>query len=72
MMTQASTFDFFGDPLEVMWDGNVWVSPSNGQQHSRIGHAVRTECEFYLRSFGQTPEYFADEIDAAIEAAAAN
>lgn len=48
-------FNFFGDQLDVIWDGNVWVSPCNGQQHSVIGSAIRTECGAYLAACGETP-----------------
>ena len=62
---ETATFDFCGDKLKVTWTGSVWVSPSNGQQHSRIGGAVRQECEAYLRAGGDDPA----ELGAAIEAA---
>lgn len=64
---QTIEFDFFGDTLVVHWDGNVWLSPSNGQQHSTIGEAVRAECVAYLRSCGDESNDFADAISCAID-----
>lgn len=71
MTRETITFDFLGDALEVIWDGNVWVSPCNGQQHSLIGHAVRAECEYCIRASGDDPAEFGAEIDRAVDAAAA-
>lgn len=45
-----------GDVLEVYWDGNVWVSPSNGQQHSRARDAMRHELTVYFQACGEDVE----------------
>lgn len=68
---ETRNFDFFGDSLTVTWTGSVWVSPSNGQQHSRLSGAVRAECESYLSACGADAAAEADAIESAIEAARA-
>lgn len=45
-----------GDILTVVWNGNVWVSPSNGQQHSRYTAALAVELEEYEESCGVDDE----------------
>lgn len=54
-----------GDELRVHWDGNVWVSPHNGQQHSRATHAMRSEIEAYFIACGEDidDEAISDQID---------
>lgn len=66
---ETRNFDFFGDSLTVTWTGSVWVSPSNGQQHSRLAGAVRAECEAYIAAGGDDPADYEAEIAAAIETA---
>ena len=66
----TATFDFFGDTLAVRWDGSVWVSPSNGQQHARQADAVRAECEISILASGDDPRGFAAAIQDAIDDAA--
>lgn len=67
-MTHTATLDCFGDTLEIVWDGNMWVSPVNGQQHSSRREAMRTELEFYFRSCSNPddPETAA-QIDGLLE-----
>jgi hypothetical protein len=55
-MTHKATLDCFGDTLEIVWDGNVWVSPVNSQQHGSRRDAMKTELEFYFRSSGDDPD----------------
>jgi hypothetical protein len=64
-MKTKKAVDVCGDKLTVAWDGNVWVSPHNGQQHSRAEHAMRSELEAYFRSCGDDieDEETAEEID---------
>ena len=66
---ETRNFDFFGDSLTVTWTGSVWISPCNGQQHSRLAGAVRAECESYLSACGADAAAEADAIESAIEAA---
>jgi len=66
MTTQrAKVVDVFGDKIRVYWDGNVWVSPCNGQQHSREEEAMRGELTAYFRWCGEDvdSEETAEEID---------
>ena len=48
----TKTVNVCGDVLEIHWTGSVWVSPHNGQQHSRDTQAMRSELEAYFRSCG--------------------
>lgn len=56
MTTYTKTVDVCGDRLSVRWDGNVWVSPHNGQQHSRDTQAMRSELVAYFRTCGDDVE----------------
>lgn len=65
-MNQA-TINVCGDVLTVMWDGNVWVSPANGQQHSTVRAAMRAELAHYLVASGERiPSY--DDLGSTYEA----
>lgn len=65
MAKHSKVVDVFGDKLAVHWDGNVWVSPHNGQQHSRAEHAMRSELEAYFWACGDDIEddEVAEQID---------
>ena len=65
MATHEKTVDVYGDKLKVRWDGNVWVSPHNGQQHSRSTDAMRSELEAYFLACGEDveDEQTAEEIE---------
>lgn len=67
MMTQmrSETVDVFGDILTVCWDGNVWVSPCNGQQHSSATEAMRQELTRYMRDCGEDAD--SEDIQEKIE-----
>lgn len=54
--TATKTVTIFGDVLEVRYNGNMWVSPHNGQQHSRAEYAMRSEIEAYYSSCGDDPK----------------
>jgi hypothetical protein len=64
-----------GDMIEIHWDGNMWVSPSNGRQHARAADAMRAELEKYFRDCGEDIEdedvseqidgYLSQMVDAA-------
>lgn len=71
-MSREYTTTLFSETLSVEWDGNVYVSPSNGQQHARIADAMRVECEALVLSGGDDPQEFADDIDDAIASAASS
>ena len=60
----TATLDVFGDILEVIWDGNVWVAPVNGQQYSHRNEAMRAELTSYLSACGEDVE--SDEIQEQI------
>jgi hypothetical protein len=64
-MTDTLTARIFGETLEIRWDGNVWVSPSNGQQHAHARDAMRTEAESLIRESGDDPDE--DRMRTAIE-----
>lgn len=53
MTRDNKTLTVCGDKLEIEWNGNVWVSPINGQQHSSARDAMRTELEKYMLSCGK-------------------
>lgn len=66
---KTATVKVFGDILEVIWNGNVWVSPTNGQQHSRRREAMATELRFYFEAGGDDPddEETAEEIEGYLD-----
>jgi hypothetical protein len=66
------TTKFYGEKVEVNYDGNQWVSPHNGQQHVSAQRAMRSELEAFIEAGGDDPaeEEFAEEIEDAIEAMA--
>lgn len=55
-MTDAKTVDVFGDILEVEYNGSVWTSPYNGQQHSTGREAMEAELRAYYRASGDDPD----------------
>lgn len=65
MTAQVKTVDVCGDVLTVEWTGSVWVSPHNGQQHSRAEQAMRSELEAYFAACGDDidSDEIAEEID---------
>jgi len=63
--TKTKTVSVFGDELRVSWDGNMWVSPSNGQQHVYAESAMRTELEAYYAACGDDVE--SDEVAEQID-----
>lgn len=67
--SHKETVDVFGDSLEVNWDGNVWISPVNGQQHSSSRAAMETELRAYFRSSGDDPDEpaFAEQIEGYLD-----
>lgn len=67
-MLKTYEWSFFGDILNVRWNGNVWISPCNGQQHSRREDAVREECGHYLMACVASVEANEAAIIEAIEA----
>lgn len=76
MSTQTqntATLDVFGDTLEVIWDGNVWVAPVNGQQYSHRNEAMRAELTAHLSACGEdtdsesVKEQIADLLDNIAE-----
>ena len=69
MTTCKATLDCFGDTLEVIWDGNVWVSPVNGQQHSYRNAAMRAELVAYCAACGEDVDDsdMAEEIEDLLE-----
>ena len=62
----TATLDVSGDTLEVRWTGSVWVAPTNGSQHARIGDAMRVELEAYYLACGEDLDEHADEIDSLL------
>jgi len=68
MATATKIVNVCGDELAVCWDGNVWVSPHNGQQHSRAEHAMRSELEAYFMACGDDveDEEIAEQIDGYV------
>ena len=67
-MAHTVTTDVYGDRLEVYWDGNIWISPVNGQQHSYRNDAMRTELESYFCTCGEDPdsEDISDQIESLL------
>ena len=63
----TKTLDMHGDNLQVTWDGNTWVSPCNGQQHSHARNAMRAELERYLLDCGEDTDEMADEIEGHLD-----
>ena len=65
-MSETKTVEIFGDTLKIEWNGNVWVSPVNGQQHSSSRDAMETELRAYYRASGDDPDEqeIADQITA--------
>ena len=55
-MNLIKSLEFFGDTLEIRWDGSCWVSPSTGCQHSSAWDAMYTECTKYLQASGETAQ----------------
>jgi hypothetical protein len=49
--------------LEVVWNGNVWVSPATQLQTASQWEAARDVVESFCRDCGDDPEECADEID---------
>ena len=72
MSGYSATVDVFGDTLEVAWNGNVWVSPVNGQQHGSRREAMETELRIYFQSCGCDPDAqeYADQIADHLDAIA--
>ena len=68
-MAHKATLDAFGDTLEITWDGNVWVSPVNGQQHSSRRDAMEAELRAYYSASGDDPdsEESAEQIAGLLE-----
>ena len=62
MATTTRTVTVSGDVLEVEYQGSMWVSPSNGQQHTTAVDAMRCEVVAYLRSCGEPVEYDSPEV----------
>lgn len=60
--------DCMGDILRITYDGHMWVSPHNGQQHTSPERAMRSEVSAYYRSCGEDVEDAAviDEMEALI------
>ncbi len=44
----SSSINISGDILTVEYDGTMWISPCNGQQHATEDTALRTEVARYL------------------------
>ena len=55
-MSYKATMEIFGDTLEVIWDGTVWMSPHNRQQHSTSREAMEAELRVYYRACGDDPD----------------
>ena len=66
-MTTTMTTNCCGDILRVKYDGTMWVSPTNGQQHISAKRALRVEIEMYLLACGEDLDECADEIDALLD-----
>lgn len=66
MTQRTESVDVFGDSIEIHYDGNMWVSPHNGQQHSDASDAMRSELAAYYLASGDDPD--SPEIAAEIEA----
>jgi len=52
-MGETRTIKIYDDPIQIRWDGNVWISPCNGQRHSRAKDAMRAELERYYADCGE-------------------
>lgn len=65
MATERKVVHVHGDMIEIHWDGNMWVSPCNGRQHSSARDAMRAELERYYTDCGEDveDEATADEIE---------
>lgn len=57
MAQHEATIDVAGDILRAIWDGNVWVAPSCGSQHSREWDALAVELALYLGACGEPTEH---------------
>lgn len=49
----SKTVTAFNDVLAIHWNGSVWVSPCNGQQHARAWSAMRAELTRYFSDSGE-------------------
>ncbi len=67
-MNHIRTVDVCGDMIEITQNGSAWVSPSNGQQHSRATVAMRAELEIYFSACGEdaSDQSIIEEIDDLI------
>jgi hypothetical protein len=52
MARYTKTLNVLGDELEIIWDGNVWVSPATHRSHASAWDAMREELEEYIRQSG--------------------
>ena len=66
MASQTRTVTVGGDVLQVEYEGSMWVSPCNGQQHATAADAMRCEVVAYLRSCGEQVEYDSPEVSAIV------
>ncbi len=68
-MQRTSTVSIFGDTISVHYDGTMWISPANGQQHPTAYEAMDTELRLYYSSCGDDPDSteIADEITSLLE-----
>jgi hypothetical protein len=52
-MRDRKTLTVCGETLHVEWNGNVWVSPSNGRQHAKASDAMAEEITALFSASGE-------------------